>query len=210
MPACTLEISQIKLQQSSVVSTQMPPASRQRNINKRIESAMQDCRTDCGCSRECLGYPRQTPCAWPVHDTVISTGPASQPFCPPGRATGWTGWLAGRASGVLLRGSWVGSGSHQWLLGGSLAPCLPVPGFGSGPMLWVPEQGRSISPVLVLTEWVLILVVVAEDSGGRRETQEERGGGRKEQERRELASVPAPCSCCAALCLCCAVPANVD
>lgn len=114
---------------------------------------MQDCRTDCGCSRKCLGYPRHALClACARYCTTPHRnfdGPASQlvsqscqssQFAAPGRATGWTGATAGRACILLVWAAWVVGGPHQWFLGGSLAP-FPLP-----PCAWFWFRSQFLGP----------------------------------------------------------------
>jgi hypothetical protein len=120
--------------QIKLVSTQLSPVSRQNKTHKRVESAMQDCRTDCGCKagkqENGLDIP-DTPCAWPVHataqhHTVIST--ALPVFLSASLPT----LAAWKGDGLDMLG-WV---VVWWFLGGSLAPFHHASPHSLTPRAW--------------------------------------------------------------------------
>lgn len=152
---------------------------------------MQDCRTDCGCSRKCLGYPRQALCLARARYCITPhrnfDGLASLPASPPA----WKGeGLDGRLFGCVGR-RWPSSVVPGWFPG-STPPCA---WFWFRSQVLGPRAGAG---------------TIAEDSGGGRQPEEkERGGGRKEGEERrgELVVLPryVPCHamlCCVVLVLC--------
>lgn len=178
---------------------------------------MQDCRTDCGCSRECLGCPRHALCLARARYCTTPhrnfDGPCqSASFARLGGRRA-TCRRAGRASccvgrGCVGRRQWLSSVVPGWFPGPVASLCLvlvQVPGSGSPEQ----QQGRSISPVLILTSGSYLGCCAAEDSG--KEAHRERE--KEEQERRaSVACLPhAHAGLRLCLCLCCAVvPANVD
>lgn len=173
------------------------PGKKNTQACWRVASAMQDCRTDCGCSRECPGYPRHVPCAWTVHataqhHTVIST---ALPVCP---VHAWEGDGLQRAGRAFWLFGWVAGGPHSvgsWVVPWLHCPHSPVPGFGSGPRS---ESGSFAGTVVDGCVHLprpdhdgagLIFGGVAKDSGGRRHThttEEARERGKDQGERAEL------------------------